>query len=68
MSRTRNRRVNPLKHTLGLSLLALGVIQASSALAAAPTTGNEVEARVSSILDNMNMAEKINFTRVNDGH
>lgn len=68
MSRTRNRRVNPLKHTLGLSLLALGVIQASSALAAAPTTGSEVEARVSSILDNMNMAEKINFTRVNDGH
>lgn len=68
MSRTRNRRVNPLKHTLGLSLLALGVIQASGALAAAPATGNEVEARVSSILDNMNTSEKINFTRVNDGH
>ncbi|MEN5143611.1 glycoside hydrolase family 3 protein [Pseudomonas juntendi] len=68
MSPTRNRRVNTLKHTLGLSLLALGVIQASSALAAAPASGNEVEARVSSILDNMNTAEKINFTRVNDGH
>ncbi|MFK3815781.1 glycoside hydrolase family 3 C-terminal domain-containing protein [Pseudomonas sp. NPDC089407] len=68
MSRTRNRRVNTLKHTLGLSLLALGVIQASSAQAAAPVTGNEVEARVSSILDNMNTSEKINFTRVNDGH
>ena len=51
-----------------LSLMALGVMQASGVLAAAPATGNEVEARVSSILDNMNQAEKINFTRVNDGH
>ncbi|MFJ4064442.1 glycoside hydrolase family 3 C-terminal domain-containing protein [Pseudomonas sp. NPDC089996] len=68
MSRTSNRSVNALKHTLGLSLLALGVVQASSALAVAPATGNEVEARVSSILDNMSTAEKINFTRVNDGH
>lgn len=51
-----------------LSLIALGVMQASAALAAGPTSGNEVEARVSSILDNMNPSEKINFTRVNDGH
>ncbi len=51
-----------------VSLMALGVMQASGALAAGPATGNEVEARVSSILDNMNQAEKINFTRVNDGH
>ena len=51
-----------------LSLMALGVMQASGVLAGAPATGNEVEARVSSILDNMNQAEKINFTRVNDGH
>jgi len=51
-----------------LSLMALGVMQASGVLAAAPATGNEVEARVSSILDNMNQAEKINFTRVDDGH
>lgn len=51
-----------------LSLIALGVMQASAALAAGPTSGNEVEARVSSILDNMNQSEKINFTRVNDGH
>ncbi|WP_244216163.1 beta-glucosidase [Pseudomonas reidholzensis] len=43
-------------------------MQASGAFAAAPAVGNEVEARVSSILDNMNSAEKINFTRVNDGH
>ncbi|MDR6711389.1 beta-glucosidase [Pseudomonas hunanensis] len=56
------------KQTLGLSLLALGVMQASGVFAAAPAVGNEVEARVSSILDNMNQSEKINFTRVNDGH
>jgi beta-glucosidase len=58
-----------LKHTVGVSLLALSVVQANLALAAVtPATGNEVEARVSSILDNMNPSEKINFTRVNDGH
>ncbi|VVQ01856.1 Xylan 1,4-beta-xylosidase [Pseudomonas fluorescens] len=57
-----------LKQTLGLSLLAISVMQASATLAATPATGNEVEARVSSILDNMNQSEKINFTRVNDGH
>ncbi|WP_268796950.1 glycoside hydrolase family 3 protein [Pseudomonas huanghezhanensis] len=57
------------KHTLGLSLLTFSIVQANLALAAVtPATGNEVEARVSSILDNMNQSEKINFTRVNDGH
>lgn len=57
-----------LKHTLGFGLVALGAMHASATLAAAPCSGNEVEARVSSILDNMNTSEKINFTRVNDGH
>lgn len=58
-----------LRNTLNLSLLAFGVAQANLALAAVtPATGNEVEARVSSILDNMSTSEKINFTRVNDGH
>jgi beta-glucosidase len=58
-----------LRNTLHLSLLAFGVAQANLALAAVtPATGNEVEARVSSILDNMSTSEKINFTRVNDGH
>ncbi len=59
-----------LRRTLGLSLLALGVAQAHLALAATatPATGNAVEARVSSILDNMSTSEKINFTRVDDGH
>lgn len=62
--------MSSFKHTLGLSLLALGITQANLALAATvtPITGNEVEARVSSILDNMNQSEKINFTRVDDGH
>jgi beta-glucosidase len=58
-----------LRNTLNLSLLAFGVAQANLAVAAVtPATGNEVEARVSSILDNMSTSEKINFTRVNDGH
>jgi beta-glucosidase len=57
------------KHSLGLSLLAFSVAQANFALAeVTPATGNAVEARVSSILDNMNQSEKINFTRVDDGH
>ena len=61
--------MSAFKHTLALSLLSLGVLQANLALAAVtPATGNAVEARVSSILDNMNQSEKINFTRVNDGH
>lgn len=60
--------MNHLKLSLRLSLLAFGVMQATAALAAAPTSGNEVEARVGSTIDNMSQAEKINFTRVNDGH
>jgi len=61
--------MSAFKHTLALSLLSLGVLQANLALAAVtPATGNAVEARVSSILDNMSQSEKINFTRVNDGH
>ncbi|TDV50161.1 beta-glucosidase [Pseudomonas graminis] len=61
--------MSAFKHTLALSLLSLGVLQANLALAAVtPATGDAVEARVSSILDNMNQSEKINFTRVNDGH
>ncbi|MCF7535901.1 glycoside hydrolase family 3 protein [Pseudomonas petrae] len=61
--------MSAFKHTLALSLLSLGVLQANLALAAVtPATGDAVEARVSSILDNMNQSEKINFTRVDDGH
>ncbi len=61
--------MSAFKHTLALSLLSLGVLQANLALAeVTPATGNAVEARVSSILDNMSQSEKINFTRVNDGH
>ncbi len=61
--------MSAFKQTLGLSLLAFSVGQANLALAeVTPATGNAVEARVSSILDNMSQSEKINFTRVNDGH
>jgi beta-glucosidase len=61
--------LSAFKHTLGFSVLTFSIVQANLALAAVtPATGNEVEARVSSILDNMNLSEKINFTRVNDGH
>lgn len=68
-SAKRTLAVSAFKHTLSLSLLTFSVLQANLALAAVtPATGNEVEARVSSILDNMSQSEKINFTRVNDGH
>lgn len=56
-----------IKQGLGLSMLALSVAQASTALAVTPMTGNEVEARVGAMLDNMTLAEKINFSRVDDG-
>lgn len=65
----RTLALSAFKQTLSLSLLTFSVTQANLALAAVtPATGNAVEARVSSILDNMNQSEKINFTRVDDGH
>lgn len=60
--------MSTLKHTLGLSLLAFSVAQAYAATPLTPKTGNDVEARVGAVLDNMSQAEKINFTRVDDGH
>jgi beta-glucosidase len=45
--------------------LALGH---AAAHAATPMTGNEVEARVGAMIDNMSLAQKINFIRVDDGH
>ncbi|KPW22992.1 Beta-glucosidase, partial [Pseudomonas amygdali pv. aesculi] len=56
-----------MKQGLGLSLLALGIAQAGSVFAVTPMTGNEVEARVGAMLDNMTQSEKINFSRVDDG-
>ncbi|NAT38997.1 hypothetical protein CU661_18465, partial [Pseudomonas syringae pv. actinidifoliorum] len=51
-STRRTLAVSAFKQTLGLSLLTFSVMQANLALAAVtPATGNEVEARVSSILD-----------------
>ncbi len=60
--------MSTLKHTLGLSLLAFSVAQTYAATPLTPKTGNDVEARVGAVLDNMSQAEKINFTRVDDGH
>lgn len=50
------------------TLLALGLGAIASAHAAPPVFGNEVDARVGAMFDNMSLSEKINFTRVNDGH
>ena len=59
----------PIKHTVGFGLLAFGTLQPTISVAEeAPNRWLEVEARVSSILDNMNQSQKINFTRVDDGH
>ncbi|WP_285349842.1 glycoside hydrolase family 3 C-terminal domain-containing protein [Pseudomonas sp. ME-P-057] len=60
--------LSAFKHTMALSLLAISIGQASLVQAATPMTGNDVEARVGAVLDNMNISEKINFTRVDDGH
>ena len=60
--------MSAFKHTMALSLLAISIAQASLVQAATPMTGNDVEARVGAVLDNMNISEKINFTRVDDGH
>lgn len=59
--------MSKIKQGLGLSLLALSISQASTVFAVTPMTGNEVEARVGAMLDNMSQAEKINFSRVDDG-
>ncbi len=56
-----------IKQGFRLGLLAMSVAQAASALAVTPMTGNEVEARVGAMLDNMSLSEKINFSRVDDG-
>ncbi|HEX8615831.1 MAG TPA: glycoside hydrolase family 3 C-terminal domain-containing protein [Telluria sp.] len=53
---------------IGSGLLALGLGQMVAAHAATPMTGNEVEARVGAMIDNMSLSQKINFTRVDDGH
>lgn len=62
------QRAKRLKRTAVLGVAVLGLAQATSAVAAPPVAGSEVEARVSAILDNMTLSEKINFIRVDDGH
>ncbi len=56
-------RASLLQAGLGLGL-GLAAVAAS---ASPPTFGNEVDARVGAMFDNMSLSEKINFTRVNDG-
>jgi beta-glucosidase len=53
---------------ISASIMAIGLGNAAGALAVTPMTGNDVEARVGAMIDNMNMSEKINFIRVDDGH
>lgn len=53
---------------LSALFLACSAISATAYAADTPRTGNDVEARVGAILDNMNQSEKINFIRVDDGH
>ncbi|WP_223160973.1 beta-glucosidase [Salinicola aestuarinus] len=58
-----------VKKTLGLSLVALGALHPVVSQAEdSPSDWQRVEARVSSILDNMSLSEQINYTRVDDGH
>ena len=55
---------------LGKTALALAlapVFGAHAAPAATPMSGNQVEARVGAMIDNMSLAQKINFIRVDDG-
>ena len=65
----------PSRKTLvrtGLLALSLGTMAIASAYDVTPRTtpmvGDDVDARVGAMIDNMSTSEKINFTRVNDGH
>lgn len=61
------------KHVASTTLLALTVGHMTVAAAwdvtprATPMVGNDVEARVGAMIDNMSTAEKIDFIRVDDG-
>ncbi|WP_110667951.1 beta-glucosidase [Salinicola halophilus] len=58
----------PIKYTVGVGLIAVSAVSPATALAQEANRWLEVEARVSSILDNMSLSEQINYTRVDDGH
>jgi len=55
--------MKPLSALVALSLGAIAGVHA-----APPVYGNQTDARVGAMFDNMSLSEKINFTRVNDGH
>lgn len=62
------------KHLVGTSLLALTLGHTAVAAASdvtprtTPMVGDDVDARVGAMIDNMSTAEKIDFIRVDDGH
>jgi beta-glucosidase len=65
----------PARRTMmrtGLLALSLGTMAIASAYDVTPRTtpmvGDDVDARVGAMIDNMSTSQKINFTRVNDGH
>lgn len=55
--------MKPLSAMIALSLGAIAAVHA-----APPVYGNQTDARVGAMFDNMSLSEKINFTRVTDGH
>ncbi len=66
---------NPSRKNLaasGLLALTLGHLAVAAAYdvtpRATPMVGNDVDARVGAMIDNMSTSQKINFIRVNDGH
>lgn len=62
------------KHIVGTSLLTLTLCHMAVASAwdvtprTTPMVGDDVDARVGAMIDNMSTAEKIDFIRVDDGH
>lgn len=74
MNMTTTRTNRPVRKGLDIArlfaqsgMLGVGLGLMTHAVAAPPVYGNEVEARVGAMFDNMSLSEKINFTRVNDG-
>ena len=55
------------RRLISTAVLATLAGYGASALAAGPVQGNEVEARVGAMIDNMSLQQKFEFIRVNDG-
>jgi len=52
---------------ISTAVLATLAAHGASAFAAGPVHGNDVEARVGAMIDNMSLQQKFEFIRVNDG-